>query len=266
MRIDASGNIGIGTTSPGALLEVEGQVLAKSGPASLALYHLWDTSGPVDARRFYFWDTGGGIYGRWVNDANSAVVAETIFLKNNGNVGIGTTTPGARLDIAGSANVSGNLTATGNATVSGNLTVTGNIAVKYQDVAEWVPATGYIPAGTVVILDPTHSNRVMPSSAAYDTAVAGVVSESPGVTLGESGAGKALVSTTGRVRVKVDATSSPIRVGDLLVTSDTPGFAMKSQPVDLGGIKMHRPGTVIGKALEPLAAGTGEILVLLALQ
>jgi hypothetical protein len=41
---------------------------------------------------------------------------------------------------------------------------------------------------------------------------------------------------------------------------------MKSEPLDVGGVKMHRPGTLIGKALEPLAGGEGEILVLLSLQ
>jgi hypothetical protein len=41
---------------------------------------------------------------------------------------------------------------------------------------------------------------------------------------------------------------------------------MKSVPVNLGGVEMHRPGTIIGKALEPLEKGTGEILVLLSLQ
>jgi hypothetical protein len=41
---------------------------------------------------------------------------------------------------------------------------------------------------------------------------------------------------------------------------------MKSQPIDVGGMKIHRPGTLIGKALEPLAGGQGEILVLLSLQ
>jgi hypothetical protein len=36
--------------------------------------------------------------------------------------------------------------------------------------------------------------------------------------------------------------------------------------LDIGGVRFHRPGTIIGKALEPLAQGTGEILVLLSLQ
>ena len=66
--------------------------------------------------------------------------------------------------------------------------------------------------------------------------------------------------------MKVDATRAPIQIGDLLVTSDTPGLAMKSKPIAISGRRIHSPGTLIGKALEPLARGKGEILVLLSLQ
>ena len=34
----------------------------------------------------------------------------------------------------------------------------------------------------------------------------------------------------------------------------------------LRGIKIHRPGTLVGKALEPFSTGRGEIMVLLMLQ
>jgi hypothetical protein len=121
-------------------------------------------------------------------------------------------------------------------------------------------------AGTVVVLNASRSNEVMASFRAYDTAVAGVVSERPGVILGTASPSKAQIATIGRVRVKVDATKHAVAVGDLLVTSDKPGMAMVSEPVDLGGVKIHRPGTLIGKALEPLRGGEGEILVLLSLQ
>lgn len=151
-------------------------------------------------------------------------------------------------------------------TVNGAIDVKGNIAAKYQDVAEWVPAFGAPKPGTVVILSEDANNHVVASNSSYDTRVAGVVSEQPGLILGEAAPNKVQVATTGRVKVMVDATASPIKIGDLLVTSDKAGVAMKSMPVEVAGIKMHRPGTVVGKALEPLAGGTGEILVLLSLQ
>lgn len=149
---------------------------------------------------------------------------------------------------------------------NGNVSAAGNIAAKYQDLAEWVPAAEDLAAGTVVVLDSTKSNQVISSHKSYDTRVAGVISAQPGITLGEKGDNKVLVATTGRVLVNVDATNGPIEIGDLLVTSDREGVAMKSQPVEIGGVQIHRPGTLIGKALEPLASGTGKILVLLSLQ
>jgi hypothetical protein len=160
---------------------------------------------------------------------------------------------------------SAGVTMSGGLDVSGTITG-GNIQAKYQDVAEWVPSTQKLSAGTVVVLDPERANQVVSSTEAYDTRVAGVVSAQPGIALGQGGEGKVLVATTGRVRVRVDATRSPVRIGDLLVTGDVPGVAMKSEPVIVGGRRMHAPGTIIGKALEPLEKGVGEILVLLSLQ
>jgi hypothetical protein len=116
------------------------------------------------------------------------------------------------------------------------------------------------------VLDSSKSNQVIASTQAYDGRVAGVISLRPGLELGEAGEGRVLVATTGRVKVKVDASNGPIQIGDLLVTSEREGFAMKSVPVELGGVRIHRPGTLIGKALEPLSHGTGEILVLLSMQ
>jgi hypothetical protein len=216
-------------------------------------------------------------------DTGNVLLAAT-----SGNVGIGTTAPGHKLDVAGNMTIGssyasittvpvdglivqgnvgiGTTTPASKLHVAGNITVDGNINAKYQDVAEWVPTTQKLAAGTVVVLDTGRDNHVTASTSAYDTRVAGVVSAQPGIALGEGGEGKALVATTGRVKVKVDATRGAIHIGDLIVTSDVSGVAMRSEPVSLGGVSIHRPGTIIGKALEPLEKGTGEILVLLSLQ
>jgi len=178
----------------------------------------------------------------------SALWVERVRIDSAGRVGIGTSTPTALLHVAG------------------NAMVDGNIAAKYQDVAEWVETGGPLAPGTVVVVNPEAANAAQPSAKAYDVGVAGAVSAQPGVVLGEQGATKSLVSQSGRVKVKVDASYGAIKAGDLLVTSPTPGYAMKSKPVRVGGVALHRPGTIVGKALEPLASGTGEILVLLTLQ
>lgn len=118
----------------------------------------------------------------------------------------------------------------------------------------------------MVVLNHERTNEVMSSHTAYDTSVAGVVSEQPGVVLGVPGESKEPIATTGRVKVRVDATRAPIRVGDLLVTSAILGTAMRSEPMEINGRRFHQPGTIIGKALEPLQGGRGEILVLLSMQ
>jgi hypothetical protein len=41
---------------------------------------------------------------------------------------------------------------------------------------------------------------------------------------------------------------------------------MRSRPMRIGNQTLHRPGTLLGKALEALPTGKGEILVLLTLQ
>ena len=149
---------------------------------------------------------------------------------------------------------------------SGNLKVKGSLTANGLDVAEWVEASDDLPIGTVVVVDRTRLGGVTPSGHPYDTSVAGVVAEKPGLILGEEGTTKEMIATTGRVKVRVDATKHPVKAGDLLVTSSKPGTAMLSVPVKVGDVEMHRPGTLIGKALEPLASGEGEILVLLSLQ
>jgi len=173
---------------------------------------------------------------------------------------------GGAVTVAPSGTTGTRLTVNGDINVTGTITGAKVVNAVYQDVAEWVPASADMEPGTVVVLNRDRNNEVMPSHHAYDTGVAGVVSAQPGILLGIGDTSKEQIATTGRVRVRVDATRSPIRIGDLLVTSDIPGTAMRSDPIQISGRTFHQPGTIIGKALEPLADGEGEILVLLSLQ
>jgi hypothetical protein len=280
-----TGNIGIGTTNPGFPLHVEknqngatgvfvfnttnGTLAQAGGGVSRTTnfsdkYFTWGVTAPLFSgvgyqETGYFHTKGIPIKFGTMSAHNlyfftDGITNTRMAILSGGNVGINNPNPIEKLDVVG------------NIKVTGNIDVSGNINAKYQDVAEWVPTSEQIPAGTVVVLDSTKSNHVIASTTGYDTRVAGVISEQPGIALGERGDNKVLVATTGRVKLKVDATRGAIEVGDLLVTSDVPGRAMKSKAIEVGGVQIHRPGTLLGKALEPLDKGQGQILVLLSLQ
>jgi len=244
-----SGNVGIGSLPPSANLKLQVEDLNNDTDVVVSA---GDTSGVSHSATLTFMHKDSnhvltGKYGLKLDGFDNK------FKFSYTPAGGATTTP-VTIDTAG------------NATFAGNVSAGGVINAKYQDVAEWVPAGGALRPGTVVTLNREKTNEVTPSTKAYDTAVAGVVSDQPGVLLGTAGADKAKIATTGRVKVRVDARTHPITVGDLLVTSDVPGTAMLSEPMEINGRKFHQPGTLIGKALEPLAGGEGEILVLLSLQ
>lgn len=247
MRIAENGRVGIGTTTPQTRFHVGGTT---SDEISIGTTGYGGNSGQALATlqsAEYANGAGGGLVFKTLQWSGAWAPTEKMRIDENGNVGIGIADPQTKLHVAG------NVTAT-------------NFSATYQDLAEWVPASLEVSPGMVVIIDPGSDNSVIPSAEAYDTRVAGVVSENPGIVLGEAGPQKARIATTGRVKVRVEATNNPIEIGDLLVTSSVAGTAMKSKPVDVAGVKMHRPGTLIGKALERLKEGEGEILVLLSLQ
>jgi hypothetical protein len=153
-------------------------------------------------------------------------------------------------------------------TVSGKVTADDVIITGGQDCAEDFDTADSqaLEPGTVVVL--TDDGAIHQSAFPYDRRVAGVVSGAgafrPGLILGRAsssqGEGKAPVALVGRIYCKVDADTSPIAIGDLLTTSDTPGHAMKATD------QQKSFGAVIGKALRPLERGRGLLPILVALQ
>jgi hypothetical protein len=137
-----------------------------------------------------------------------------------------------------------------------------------SDLAEPFETTGdnLIETGSVVVIDESAPGKLTMSTEPYDRKVAGIVSGAggvkPGITLRQDGVmeGSSLVAIAGRVYCKAEATSAPIRPGDLLTTSAMAGHAMKASEHD------RAQGAIIGKAMTGLDSGTGLILVLVNLQ
>jgi len=129
------------------------------------------------------------------------------------------------------------------------------------DFAEMLPASDGLEPGDVLAIGA--DGRLERSRAAHQANVAGVYSTRPGFvgghpTDGPTG-GTIPLAVVGIVPVKASAENGPIGAGDLLASSSTVGHAMRANGE-------ARLGCVIGKALEPLAAGTGQISMLVVLQ
>ena len=121
-----------------------------------------------------------------------------------------------------------------------------------------------VAAGTVLVIDSSNAGRLTRCHQAYDRKVAGIVAGANGLGSGvRLGAGQFDhdVALAGRVYCNVIALEEEVQPGDLLTTSDVPGYAMKVRD------HARAQGAVLGKAMQPLRQGErGQILVLVTLQ
>ncbi|MFQ6034173.1 MAG: hypothetical protein ACE5KR_04855, partial [Candidatus Bipolaricaulia bacterium] len=179
------------------------------------------------------------------------------------------------------------------------------------DIAEAIRVSEPVAPGDLVELDPDHPGRYRKARGPYSTLVAGVISTTPGITMGgaaerpspalrlslQLGANgsrsvklplrmslsslgerypspnitlqwtigevlaqletdRPLLALIGVVPVKATTENGPIRPGDLLVSSSTPGYVMRC------GDPAECEGAIVGKALEPLESDMGVIEML----
>ncbi|HUN80795.1 MAG TPA: hypothetical protein VMV81_04720, partial [Phycisphaerae bacterium] len=234
------GNVGIGTSTPGDRLTV------KTASNNYGITH---TDGTISLSTF----VGGSGVGGYIGTQSSHPLffytnggGPLMTVTTGGNVGIGTTTPGGKLEVVGR-------------TITHSLQIIGG-----SDLAEPFDVIGPdVQPGMVVVIDSAHPGRLKPCGSRYDRKVAGIVSGAGGVStalsMGQEGtlaSGKQPVALSGRVYCLADASSGAIEPGDMLTTSAVIGHAMKASDFD------RARGAIIGKAMTSLASGKGLVLVL----
>ena len=227
LKVAQGGNVGIGTDSPSQQLEVNGNYALVDGGGA------YNGNGPIDA---YIGGNGGGSDVQ-IGSMNSAITA----------VGFWNTAYSAYMHIYCSS-----ITIEGGS----DLAEPFNISQAEQPVSE----------GEVVVIDEANPGQLKLTDQPYDTRVAGVISGAngihPGIQMQQQGLleGGKNVALTGRVYVQADTSNGPIKPGDLLTTSSTPGRAMRVS--DHG----RAQGAILGKAMTTLKNGRGMVLVLVTLQ
>jgi len=144
-------------------------------------------------------------------------------------------------------------------TGSGDAIAHGSFVPNGIDYADRLASAAGLEPGDVVTIGP--EGILQRSNRANDATVAGVYSTKPGVEGRRESERRPTVpvALAGVIPVNVTAENGAIAAGDLLVSSSTPGRAMKAPP-------SPAPGTVIGKAMQPLESGSGSIEMLVMLR
>ena len=251
-------NVGIGTDTPAINTDVfnpGNPPITIYGPAKLHIVgnpnlrgtvHFEADPGKGPNLSHVHYDTTGDWYIRSAADNGKVVIQDQ---NPAAFVGIGTSSPTAKLEVAGDLKVSGDVFLTGGADCAEDFDINHNSKAE---------------PGSVMVMNST--GKLEEGHEAYDKRVAGVISGAgnfkPAITLDkqETESNRQPIALLGKVYCKVDAQYAAIEVGDLLTTSSTPGHAMKA----LDPFKAF--GAVIGKALGALTEGRGLIPILVTLQ
>ncbi len=134
LTIDKNGYIGIGTSTSFASLQI-----ATTTGKNLVLT---DSGAGANLKHWLFSSMGGNLYVGTTTDAYATSTPSALTILNNGNIGIGSTTPGSLLSLGDTTNYI-NFVNTGTSTISNNLHVKGTLRAAVSYVGDLVFSNGF---------------------------------------------------------------------------------------------------------------------------
>jgi len=238
MRIDQAGNVGIGTTNPVSSLQIGSQnSVTTSTPSTLSLGGTYsDTAGANLKLKLY---DGGSIYGLGVSASSldSSVPtgagfnwyinnSKVVSINSSGNVGIGSATPAAKLDLP-----AGFFRSLGG-TVSG-LGSAGNVVVMADNSGNLFSTTtaSIMPQGTVSLPGGTSGQTLRYSGSAW-IANSTLYNNGSSIGIGTTTplASLHIVMNTGMAQLKLERTGS--RIGSAVLGAGDSGLLFMDSSYD----------------------------------
>ncbi len=205
VTLDDNGNVGIGTSSPGAKLDVKG---SGTGHVTIGEYAASDAYGAISLAGNTL-DTSGYNFASSPGDTNLFVnrpSGKSIYFRENnldyvtfltgGNVGIGDTTPDYLLDVAGTLNADGATTLGSTLAVTSTSTLTGDVTASAElAINGATAAAGSLAVNGVVAMEETAApaltsgyGKVYASSSDYQLYYMDRSGNSQQLTFGNNGA------------------------------------------------------------------------------
>ena len=262
-----TGNVGIGSLTPGQALDVNGTVrttaLAMTGQTPISGYVLtasdsagdttWTSGGVVSGWTVSgnnVYETFGGNVGIGTSALQTALAVTngnvgigtwtaaggSLIIRGNGNVGIGSAWPGTALDINGTTRMTG-FTLSNNNAANGNVLVTNSLGV-----GTWMPASTLAVNGTNFWLNTTAAGNVGVST-----------TNTVGIGTTAAGVGTGLTVMNGNVGIGTWAPAGSLVVmgGNVGIGSVQPGTLL-----DVQGTSRFLQGIEQGGAV---ASGTNAV-------
>lgn len=241
MRIDSTGNVGIGTTSPDAKLDIgENNIITlddtggSTGFIGLGSYND-GTKNRAQGFSYYGFgievDRPNSVMSIRSYDSNGEISNSNITLHRNGNVGVGTTSPQTRLDVVGNGNAIQIRRSNGYASIKAHSDNSGHLILDSYSSSNAVFIQNYV-GGNVYLT--TGGGNV------------GIGTSSPGEKLTVSGNGRFSNGSVGTLTIKHNyGYQKPNWAIKLDGDTGTSGGYL-SQYINLGGFALEQGATYYG--------------------